>query len=44
MDNSKGQDHWHFTNEVIEKMKKDLDDDKFEGEFQIKIYIANLKL
>ena len=43
-DNSKGQDHWHFTKEVIEKMKKDLDDDKFEGEFQIQIYTTNVKL
>jgi hypothetical protein len=30
-DNSKGQDHWHFTKEVIERIQNELDNNTFIG-------------
>ena len=30
-DNSKGQDHWHFTKEVIEQIQNELDNNTFIG-------------
>ena len=35
-DNSKGQDHFHFTNQVIQKIQKELDNNTFVGKFKTK--------
>ena len=34
-DNSKGQDHWHFTKEVIEQIQNELDNNTFIGKWII---------